>query len=303
MLTFEERERNAALPLIQMAFGEDLADQGDLTCRALISESAHAEVLVIARQEGVLAGGPVAEMVFGQLDRYVTWRQELPDGSKLALGTCVAKVSGPLRSLLTGERTALNFLTHLSGIATLTGRFVDAVNLSPVQILDTRKTHPGFRVLEKYAVRAGGGTNHRMGLFDGCLIKDNHLAAWAAQADSPTIAGAISEARRQLGEGIPVEVEVDTLEQLRDALNGSPDIILLDNMSPAQLREAVAIRNQIGPGVLLEASGGITLETISEMARTGVERISIGALTHSAPACDLAFDWSNILRPKSEQGS
>lgn len=303
MLTFDERERNAAVPLIQMAFAEDLAERGDLTCQALIPEEALAEVLVVARQEGVLAGGPVAEMVFAQLDSAVAWRQDVPDGSRIAPGTCVAKVSGRIASLLTGERTALNFLTHLSGIATLTRRFVDAVLPSPVQILDTRKTHPGWRVLEKYAVRAGGGTNHRMGLYDGCLIKDNHLVAWSVQADTPSIADAIRHARRKLGEGIPVEVEVDTLDQLRDALEASPDIVLLDNMTPAVLREAVAIRNQMQPKVLLEASGGIRLETIGEIARTGVERISIGALTHSAPACDLAFDWSAAIGPKSKNGS
>jgi nicotinate-nucleotide pyrophosphorylase (carboxylating) len=303
MLNFDERERNAALPLIQMAFAEDFAERGDLTCQALIPEDALAEVLVVARQEGVLAGGPVAEMVFAQLDSEVTWRQDVPDGSRIASGTCVAKVSGRIASLLTGERTALNFLTHLSGIATLTRRFVDTVMPSPVQILDTRKTHPGWRVLEKYAVRAGGGSNHRMGLYDGCLIKDNHLAAWAAGLNAPSIADAIRQARRTLGEGIPVEVEVDTLDQLRDALEASPDIVLLDNMAPAVLREAVAIRNQMQPKTLLEASGGIRLETIGEIARSGVERISIGALTHSAPACDLAFDWSTAIGPKNKKGS
>lgn len=298
MPTFDERERSAASPLIQMAFAEDLKDRGDLTCQALIPEDARAEVLVVARQEGVLAGGPVAELVFAQLDREVVFRQDVPDGSTLSPGTRVATVSGRLRSLLTGERTALNFLTHLSGIATLTKRFVDAVKPNPVQILDTRKTHPGWRVLEKYAVRAGGGTNHRMGLYDGCLIKDNHLAGWAAESDSPSIAEAIRQARGQLGEGVPVEVEVDTLDQLRDALEAKPDIVLLDNMSPAELREAVAIREQLQPGVLLEASGGITFQTVGEIAKTGVERISIGALTHSAPACDLAFDWSATIRTK-----
>lgn len=303
MLTFDDRERNAAMPLIEMAFAEDLRDRGDLTCQALIPEEALAEVLVVSRDEGVLAGGPVAELVFAKLDADVTWLQEVPDGSRITKGTQVASVSGRLRSLLTGERTALNFLTHLSGIATLTRRFVDAVKPSPVRVLDTRKTHPGWRVLEKYAVRAGGGTNHRMGLYDGCLIKDNHLAAWAAQTDAPSIAAAILQARQRLGDGVPVEVEVDTLDQLRDALRASPDIVLLDNMTSAQLREAVSIRNQMQSDVLLEASGGIRLETIGEIAKTGVERISIGALTHSAPACDLAFDWSAAIRPKSKRGS
>jgi nicotinate-nucleotide pyrophosphorylase (carboxylating) len=299
MLLFEDRERNAVLPLIEMAFGEDLGNVGDLTCRSLIPQSARAEVLVVARHRGVFAGGPVAELVFARLDPQVVYRQEIPDGSALSPGTRVATVSGALCSLLTGERTCLNFLTHLSGIATLTRRFVEAVQPFPVRILDTRKTHPGWRVLEKYAVRAGGGTNHRMGLFDGCLIKDNHLAAWAEESrlssKPPTIAEAIRQARSSVSDDVPVEVEVDTLDQLRDALEGSPDIVLLDNMTPAQLRQAVAIRDRMQPNVLLEASGGITLETIREIAQTGVERISIGALTHSAPACDLAFDWSALL--------
>ncbi len=297
MPRFEIRERTAATPLIEMAFAEDLQEAGDLTCQALIPETLEAEVLVVARQDGVLAGGPIAEMVFARLDPEVNYRQELPDGSALSNGSCVAKVSGPLRSLLTGERTALNFLTHLSGIATLTRRFVEAVKPARVQILDTRKTHPGWRVLEKYAVRAGGGANHRMGLFDGCLIKDNHLAAWAEGSASRTIAEAVRQAKSRVGAGVSVEVEVDTLAQLRDALEGSPDIILLDNMPPSELREAVAIRNESQRRVLLEASGGITLDTIAEIARTGVERISIGGLTHSAPACDLAFDWSAVISP------
>lgn len=297
---FDEREQQAAAPLIDLALKEDLNQAGDLTCQTLIPETAQAEVWVTARQDGVLAGGPVARRVFASLDPGVSWQTETPDGARLTAGTCVAKVSGPLRSLLTGERTALNFLTHLSGIATRTRQFVDAVQPEKVDILDTRKTHPGWRVLEKYAVRAGGGKNHRMGLFDGCLIKDNHLAAWNALSQSSKneapIAEAIRQARARLQSGLPVEVEVDTLDQLRDALAGKPEIVLLDNMTLSQLKEAVALRNANQPKVLLEASGGITLETVAEIARTGVERISIGALTHSAPACDIAFDWADFLK-------
>lgn len=296
-LVFDELEHSAAEPLIEMALAEDLRQTGDLTCQALIPESAQAEVLVMARQDGVLAGGPVAERVFAKLDPRVTWQQETPDGAELSRGTCIAKVSGPLRSVLTGERTALNFLTHLSGIATLTRTFLEAAKPTSAKILDTRKTHPGWRVLEKYAVRAGGGVNHRMGLFDGCLIKDNHLAAWRTlSSQGSTIAEAVRQARSFVKEGTSVEVEVDTLDQLRDALDGRPDIVLLDNMTPDQLREAVAIRDEKQPSVQLEASGGINLETIQGIAQTGVERISIGALTHSAPACDIAFDWSAFLQ-------
>lgn len=288
---FGEAESTAARTLIDLALQEDLAGRGDLTCQALIDEADLGEVQVVARQPGVLAGTPVAESAFAQLDADVIWTTVIADGSRLNRGDVVATVAGPLRSLLTGERTALNFLTHLSGVATLTRQFVDAVAGTRAKILDTRKTHPGWRVLEKYAVRCGGGTNHRMGLYDGCLIKDNHLAAWGAKSAGKTIAAAIAHARGRLPQGTSIEVEVDTLDQLRDALSARPEIVLLDNMSPDGLRQAVALRDELAPGVQLEASGGVSLETVGEIARTGVERISAGALTHSAVALDLAFDW------------
>ncbi len=206
-------------------------------------------------------------------------------------GKVIASVVGPLRALLAGERTALNFLMRLSGIATLTGKFVDAAAGTKAVIVDTRKTLPGWRRLEKYAVRAGGGTNHRMGLADGCLIKDNHLAAWRTANPNRTIAEAVVEARKRVPKHIPVEVEVDTLEQLADAFFGRPDIVLLDNMDVPALRECVKLRDRLAKGVLLEASGGIRLANVAEVAAAGVDRISVGALTHSAPALDLAFDW------------
>ncbi len=291
-LQFSKTEQQAAARLIKLALAEDLGQAGDLTCRALVAAEERAEVLVVARKPGVLAGVPVAEMVFRQFDNRVSWSSVIPDGTRLEAGTVAAKLSGPLRSLLTGERTALNFLQHLSGVATLTRRFVDAIAGTKAVILDTRKTLPGWRVLEKYAVRAGGGTNHRMGLYDGCLIKDNHLAAWSEWRKGATIAAAVRAARQQAPPGISVEVEVDTLDQLADALGGGPEIVLLDNMNPAMLAQAVTLRDERAPGVLLEASGGVTLETVAAIARTGVDRISVGALTHSAPALDLAFDWS-----------
>jgi nicotinate-nucleotide pyrophosphorylase (carboxylating) len=198
-------------------------------------------------------------------------------------------VTGPIRSLLKGERTVLNFLTQLSGVATLTRQFVDAVAGTKAVILDTRKTWPGYRRLQKYAVRAGGGTNHRMGLYDSTMIKDNHLAAWSSARKS--IAAAIEQVRSSVPAGISIEVEVDTLEQLKEALAGNPDIVLLDNMPPVMLQQAVAVRDRTAPGVLLEASGGVTLERICEIAETGVDRISIGALTHSVIALDIGFDW------------
>ena len=258
MISFSEPEQSAALRLIELALAEDLGDAGDLTCQALIEPAERAEVLVVARAPGVLAGGNVAELVFRRLDPQVAWRSRLADGSPLAAGNIVASVAGPLASVLTGERTALNFLTHLSGIATLTRQFVEAVAGTECRILDTRKTLPGWRVLQKYAVRCGGGTNHRMGLYDGCLIKDNHLAGWAARRADATVADAIRFTRTRLPEGAPVEVEVDTLEQLADALSARPEIVLLDNMAPPLLREAVRMRDAHAPDVQLEASGGVT---------------------------------------------
>ena len=193
------------------------------------------------------------------------------------------------------ERTALNFLQHLSGIASLTRQFVEAVAGLPVKILDTRKTIPGWRLLAKYAVRQGGGHNHRMGLYDGILIKDNHLA-YSAKRFKGGIAGLLSNARTESivwANHIPVEIEIDTLDQLGEALLAKPDIILLDNMTLEQMREAVLRKNVIAPGVLLEASGGVHLQTVRAIAETGVDRISVGALTHSAPALDIALDYES----------
>lgn len=284
---FGPDESVTAVMLIQLALREDLADRGDLTCQALISPKDQATVCVVARQTGVLSGEGIGRMVMQRLDPSIKWTTKATDGDPLERGTIVAEVTGPLFQLLVGERTMLNFLTHLSGIATLTRKFVDAVAGAKAKILDTRKTLPGWRVLEKYAVRCGGGTNHRMGLYDGVLIKDNHLAAWT---ESQSIAAAIQAARSKWPD-VPIEVEVDSLEQLQDALAGSPAIVLLDNMSPMMMSQAVELRNRRAPAVQLEASGGVTLSTVREIAETGVDRISIGALTHSAPALDLAFDW------------
>lgn len=288
--TFGEREQHAAEQLITLALAEDLSTSGDLTCRALIRPEQFATVHVVARGPGILSGSPIGRMVFERLNHAVRWDARRNDGDRVSAGTVIAAVSGPLDSLLIGERTMLNFMTHLSGIASVTNRFVLAAAGTAAKILDTRKTIPGWRLLEKYAVRCGGGTNHRMGLYDGVLIKDNHLAAWS---ESASIAQAIRRARELSPETVAVEVEVDTLTQLHDALDGLPDIVLLDNMSTAMMQQAVTIRSQRAPTVLLEASGGVTLERIPEIARTGVERISVGALTHSAPALDLAFDWAS----------
>lgn len=286
---FDSADQQAAETLIKLALAEDLAERGDLTCQALIDPDDRATVSVVARQQGILAGELVGRMVMQTLDPMIQWSARSHDGDHLEKGTVVADVTGPVFQLLVGERTMLNFLTHLSGIATLTRKFVDAVTGTKAKILDTRKTLPGWRLLQKYAVRCGGGTNHRMGLYDGVLIKDNHLAAWTT---SKSIAAAV-EASRQRWPNVPIEIEVDTLEQLRASLASSPAIVLLDNMSPSMMTEAVKLRNQLAPGVQLEASGGVNLTNVTEIARTGVDRISIGALTHSAPALDLAFDWKH----------
>jgi nicotinate-nucleotide pyrophosphorylase (carboxylating) len=290
-----QSEQAAAQVLIDAALAEDLNCVGDLTCRALVGADERAQVQVVARDAGCLAGMPIAELLFDKLDGTVHWTEHLSDGARLEAGDVVGTLSGPLGTLLSGERTALNFLTHLSGVATLTRQFVETVADTGAQILDTRKTLPGYRLLQKYAVRVGGGTNHRMGLFDACLIKDNHLAAWSESHPNASIADAILRARSVLPEGTSIEVEVDTLEQLTEALVAAPDMVLLDNMSPALLQKAVTMRDANAPSILLEASGGVTLDTVAEIARTGVERISVGALTHSAPTLDLAFDWKQRI--------
>ncbi len=283
-------ERTDAERLIRLALEEDLGTAGDITSTTLIPADAQGAVQITARRAGVLAGLPLVALVFEQLDPSVQLEIRASDGTAVRPGAVIAELSGPVRSLLTGERTALNFLTHLSGIASLTRQFVDAVAGTRAVILDTRKTLPGYRRLQKYAVRCGGGRNHRQGLFDAVLIKDNHLAAWSTDP-AHTLADAIRAARSRVPSDVTVEIEVDSLTQLREALPAGPDMVLLDNMPPPEMREAVALRNQMAPGVLLEASGGVTLANVRSIAETGVERISVGTLTHSAPALDLAFDW------------
>jgi nicotinate-nucleotide pyrophosphorylase (carboxylating) len=231
-------------------------------------------------------------MVCAAVDPALNFQPLVQDGTRVKRGDRVAAVRGPMRSLLTAERTALNFLQRLSGVATLTRRYVDAIAGLPCQILDTRKTTPGWRLLEKYAVYRGGGHNHRLGLYDGVLIKDNHLAALTGEG-SP-ITRAVKAAREKLGESVPIEVEVDSLDQLEKAAEAGADLILLDNMSLDQLAAAVRWRKQkwlLFGGVQLEASGGVTLDTVRAIAETGVDRISVGALTHSAPALDIALDY------------
>ncbi len=272
---------SAAAPLIDRALAEDLGP-GDVTTEAIVPEDALGEGVILAKAEGVLAGLPIAGEVFRRVDSKIHFTPEAQDGEPVAPGQLVARLSGPLRGILTAERVALNFLGRLSGIATLTSRYVEAVAPYRAVILDTRKTTPGWRLLEKYAVRCGGGRNHRLGLYDMVLIKDNHIAA------AGSITAAVERARASEVK-LPIEVEVRTLGELEEALSLGVDRILLDNMDLATLREAVKLARGRAE---LEASGGISLKNVEEVAATGVDYISVGALTHSAPALDLSLEIS-----------
>ncbi len=285
---FDAAERANARELIRMAIVEDLGDRGDVTTRSVIPAGARGSARLVARAPGILAGLPIVAMLLDEF-HVPGWRPLKADGNELNAGDPVAEIEGDFGTILSLERTALDFLQRLCGIATLTARFVAAVKGTRAKVLDTRKTTPGWRILEKYAVRCGGGTNHRIGLYDAVLIKDNHLA-WLAATGGDAIPRALAAARAAVPEGTTVEVEVDTLEQLDVALAHRPDVVLVDNLGPDALVEAVRRRDANAPGVLLESSGGITLETIAARARAGVDRISVGALTHSAVALDVAFD-------------
>ena len=283
-------ETVAARALIALALPEDLGEFGDRTSLATIPADKRATALFVARREGVVAGLPVANLVCEAVDPDLRFNSISIDGAVVLPGAVLATLSGSLRSILAAERTALNFLQRLSGISTLTRRYVDAVAGLPVKILDTRKTTPGWRLLEKYAVRCGGGVNHRVGLYDAILIKDNHIAG--IEGPNP-VRRSVELARAYPGnEGLSVEVEVDSIAQLREVLEAKPEIVLLDNMTLEQLRACVELRNRLAPDTLLEASGGITLATLRTVAETGVDRISIGALTHSAPAFDIGLDYN-----------
>jgi len=296
-MSFNAAETAAVSRLATLALEEDLGDNGDLTSEAIIPADLDGRAVLVARTSGVVAGLPAAEYCFHAVDAALAFSPRVADGSLLQRGTQLATISGRMRSILIGERTALNFLQRLSGVATQTWRYTSLVADLPVQILDTRKTTPGWRVLEKYAVRCGGGHNHRMGLGDGILIKDNHLAAlnsagaWSPDHAPDAVAEAVRRARQLVGTRFPLEIEVDNLTQLDVALTVTPDIVLLDNMSLDDLREAVRRRNGVAPKVKLEASGGVTFATLRGIAETGVDRISVGALTHSAVALDIALDY------------
>jgi nicotinate-nucleotide pyrophosphorylase (carboxylating) len=286
---FTLAETNACNRLVRWALEEDLGGRGDLTSLAVVPEGLAGRAALVARSPGVVAGLPAARLTFSAVDPAVSFEERVADGAAVAPGAVLAVVAGPMRAILTGERTALNFVQRLSGVATVTRRYVEAVAGLPCRVLDTRKTTPGWRLLEKYAVRCGGGHNHRMGLGDGVLIKDNHLAAVGGGPHA--VAEAVRLAREKYGTTFPLEIEVDDLDQLDAALAARPDMVLLDNMPPDVLREAVRRRNAAAPGVLLEASGGVNLKTIRAIAEAGVDRVSVGALTHSAPALDIGLDY------------
>ena len=270
---------------VLLALAEDVGS-GDVTTLSTVPEAATANATMRTRESIVVAGLPLAEATFSELSSAVKIERLAEEGQRLEANKALLKINGPARALLTGERVALNFVQRLSGIATLTAQFVDAIKGTGAKILDTRKTTPGWRAFEKYAVMCGGGHNHRMGLFDMVLIKDNHLAALNHETDG-AIATAIQRARRQYPE-IKIEVEADTLEQVDQALAAGADLILLDNMSPAQLRLAVAKCKGMAQ---TEASGGVNLSTVRAIAETGVDYISVGALTHSARAVDIGLDF------------
>ena len=268
----------------EVALAED-SPWGDVTSEALLPAGVRALGSMVARGRGVLAGLRVAEAAFAAADPEVRFHPLEVDGAVVEPGDHVATVAGPARAILRAERVALNLLQRLSGIATLTARFVAAVDGTGARIVDTRKTTPGLRALERYAVRAGGGHNHRWSLSDAVLVKDNHVAALAARG--VPLAEAVRAARRSLPHTVTVQVEVDRLDQIDAALEGGADAVLLDNMTPEQLRTAVGM---VAGRAVVEASGGVSLDTVRAIAETGVDVISVGALTHSAPALDIALE-------------
>jgi len=281
-------EKPEVKDLIKLAIVEDLgAANVDVTSDSLVPPEEIAEAHMVAREACRLAGTTVAAEVFRQVNPELEYEICVPDGSVVEKGTTVLVIKGSAQSILTAERTALNFIQRMSGVATVTAEYVEAAGNPDVMLLDTRKTTPALRPFEKYSVLCGGGTNHRYGLFDAVLIKDNHLASWAKKHGTG-VGKAVAAARAKYPD-LKIEVEVDTVEQLKEALTTQPDWVLLDNMPPLVLRECVELCKGI---CKTEASGGINLDTIRDIAQTGVDAISVGALTHSAPSIDLGLDFA-----------
>jgi nicotinate-nucleotide pyrophosphorylase (carboxylating) len=278
--------------LLRLAIAEDFGSGGDWTTNALVAPEALGRARVVVRQAGVIAGLPGVGPTLAAVESRLRWSPQAADGQRVAQGQCVGTIEGPARGLLGAERILLNLLGRLSGIATLARQYVDAVAGTKARIYDTRKTTPGWRRLEKYATGRGGAQNHRGSLSQALLIKDNHLALVTA-SPAEAVARAREFVRQYAAEADPlIEVEVDRLDQLEGVLPARPDIVLLDNMTADELLEAVALRDAVDPAIELEASGGVSLATVRAIAETGVDRISVGALTHSAPALDIGLDWA-----------
>ena len=273
-------------PLIELAFQEDIGI-GDITTDATVPPTQTGIGTLLAKSEGIVAGLPVAERVFEKLDSTLMFRRLVKEGDAVVAGTLIAEVQGSAKTILIGERTALNFLQRLSGIATLTAQFVEAVADYDTKIVDTRKTAAGWRAVQKYAVRVGGARNHRFGLYDGVLIKDNHIVAAGG------IRNAVQRARQSVPHTAKIEVEVETLEQVDEALEAGADILLLDNMPTGIMQRVV---KEVGNSALTEASGGITLDTVKAVAATGVDLISVGALTHSAMPMDISLNLTLVAK-------
>lgn len=301
-LQWDEETLEDARQLIRLAVREDLSNQQDWTTLATVGGELKSSAAIVARQSGVVAGIGIVTAVFHEMNISADVDLFVTDGDELVPGTELCSINALSRDLLTAERTILNFLGRMCGVATQAATYVQLLENTSAKVYDTRKTTPGWRRLEKYAVRCGGGQNHRTGLFDAILIKDNHLAANAHQNgienSQAAVVDVLSKARQFLESlgadrvaNTPIEIEVDTLSQLAAALPCHPDIVLLDNMTLEELRQAVALREQLSPETQLEASGGITFKTLSDIGKTGVDRISVGALTHSAINLDLGLDW------------
>jgi nicotinate-nucleotide pyrophosphorylase (carboxylating) len=266
---------------VRAALAEDLGRAGDITTQAIIPSSANARAVIAAREAGVVAGLPLARAAFRLMDSRIGFEAWLEDGAKVAPGQIIARIEGPGRGILSAERVALNYMGRLSGIASLTAQYAARIAHTGAKVCDTRKTTPLLRAFEKYAVRCGGGANHRFGLDDAVLIKDNHIAVAGG------VAPALRAAKAFVGHLIKIEIEVDTLEQLQEVLAEGADAVLLDNMKPEELRSAVEM---VAGQIICEASGGVTLDTVAKIAETGVDLISVGALTHSAKVLDLGLD-------------
>ena len=285
-MDFSLKENILIDKIVEQALLEDIGT-GDITTEFILPSDLKAKGIIKTSEEGVVAGLDIACLIFKKLDSEIVFQEKIKDGTKVARGKVLAEISGSARTILKGERAALNFLQRMSGIATITSKFCQEIKNLPVRIVDTRKTTPGLRILEKYAVRMGGGYNHRFGLYDAVLIKDNHIAVAGG------IKSAVNSVRKQISHMIKIEIEVENLSQLQEALEMKVDIVMLDNMDLETMKEAVKI---VKGEALIEASGGITLKKVREIAQTGVDLISVGALTHSVKSLDIGMEIKNVSR-------